>query len=375
MLNKLLEIYLNSRLDFPASFKQLVTNTIVEVDHHICVLLGGNYSPGASESEEIAECSLDLMAVHYDQPLHIFESILGDTMKYSMGLWESGASTLKEAQEAMMADLCTKMAIKDGYNILDIGCGFGSFSAYILKNYPNCTVTGLNLSQVQADYIRDMQEDPAHPLHGRCFKLVQEDFNTVRLKEKFDRIVSIGVWEHISNLDKAQGRVREFLHEDGKVFLHYIVYFEGLARMTRHPLQNTFISKHIFPAGRIWAVDDLVRHQNDLVIEKVWQLNGSNYERTMLCWLNNLRHNMSTLKDKGVDDREIKLWEFYLCLCVAIFHVNHGKYYGNAQYLLNPCIGNYTPQYTPSSPFHKVSDWTIGTRNLHQRSECVAKGC
>lgn len=342
MWNSILEMYLDSKFDFPLRIKQFLTNTLVEVDHRLCILLGNNYSPGAAESEEIADHSSELMAMHYDQPLRMFENVLGGTMKYSMGLWENGASTLEEAQEAMMADLCEKGAIEDGHSVLDIGCGFGSFAKYVLTNYPNCTVTGLTLSQVQADYIRARQEEVGHPLHGKRFRLVQEDFNTVRLKEKFDRIVSIGVWEHISNLEKAQAKVRGFLKEHGKAILHYIVYFEGLAGITNRPLQSHFVTKHVFPAGRIWAVDDLAKHQNDLAVEQVWRLNGNNYERTVLCWLTNLRRNGEQLKAAGVASRTLKLWELYFRLCIATFHANRGRYYGNAQYLLTPLIKDHS---------------------------------
>ena len=351
MFSKILEWYLNSPFDVPAAIKQSLVNWIVALDNRLCVFLSANYSPGAPESEYIAESSTELMALHYDQPLHMFEHILGSSMKYSMGLWENGASTLEEAQQAMMADLCNKGEIEDGHNILDIGCGFGSFAEYVLANYPNCTVTGLTLSRVQADYIRSRQKQADHPLHGKRFKLVQEDFNSARLKEKFDRVVSIGVWEHVSNLDKAQAKVREFLHPDGKVLLHYIVYFEALAGITKRPLQSIFVSKYIFPAGRIWSADDLPKYQNDLAVERTWQLNGMNYERTIACWLTNLRNNQNKLKKRGIERRTIKLWEFYFSTCIALFHANRGRYYGNAQYLLTPVRVQATHR-SPESALH-----------------------
>ena len=339
MWTKLLDSYIGSSFDLPAPIKQALTNSLVSLDHSICYLMGGNYSPGAPESDEIAESSSELMAAQYDQPLQIFEQFLGDSMKYSMGLWENGAGTLEAAQDAMMEDICEKMEIQDGQTILDIGCGFGSFAKHVLSKFSGCRVTGLTMSQVQANFIRGKQREHGHPFQNGRFELVQGDFNTIRINRTFDRVVSIGVWEHISNLDKAHARVRELVKGDGKVFLHFIVYFEGLARISERPLQSSFISKHIFPGGRIWSIDELGRHQKDLRIEKIWRLNGKNYERTIQCWLTNLRSNSRRLKEIGVEPRKIKLWEFYFGLCIAIFHANRGRFYGNAQYLLSPHSG------------------------------------
>ena len=336
MMTELLEMYIKSPFEIPLFLKQPMANFLVGLDNRICVLLGGNYSPGAPDSEEIAAQSSELMSVHYDQPLHIFEKFLGESMKYSMGLWEEGASTLEEAQEAMMADLCKKAGIEDGQNILDIGCGFGSFAGHVLKHFPNCTMRGLTLSKVQAAYMMAKQKERGHPLNSKRFDLVEGDFNDARFNEKSDRIVSIGVWEHITNLDKAQAKVRSFLKPNGKVLLHYITYFEPLAGITRRPLQSNLVTKHIFPAGRIWSAGELAKHQKDLAVEQTWLLNGSNYERTIKCWVDNLRRNKEKLLELGVKQETIKLWDLYFRFCVGVFHAKRGTYYGNAQYLLTP---------------------------------------
>jgi len=336
MLNEMAKKYFHSGVDIPSSLKQPLVNFLVGLDNRLCVLLGANYSPGADFSEEIAESSSKLMSVHYDQPLVMFENFLGASMKYSMGLWETGATTLEEAQDAMMADLCRKGQIEDGCDVLDIGCGFGSFAGYVLTNYPKCTVHGLTLSRVQADYIRARQKERGHVLNTRRFTLIEEDFNTVRPNKKFDRVVSIGVWEHISNMAKAQEKVRGFLKSRGKVLLHYIVYFEGLVGITKRPLQNLFVARHIFPAGRIWGAGDLAGFQEHLSIERSWLLNGSNYERTIVCWRDNLLRNIQRLRDAGMERSVLKKWELYFHLCIGIFHANQGKFYGNGQYLLKP---------------------------------------
>jgi cyclopropane-fatty-acyl-phospholipid synthase len=278
------------------------------------------------------------MSIHYDLPRGRFESLLGDSMKYSMGLWEQGAERLEEAEEAMLADLCHKAKIEDGHTILDIGCGFGSFASHALRAYPKSKVYGLTLSRVQAEYIRDKQAEAGHPLNTDRFYLIQDDLNTATFPIPFDRIISIGVFEHVSNLAKGLEKVRGFLKPDGACLLHYIVYFRALFSMVgEDPLQNPFIAKHIFPGGRIWSEQELYKYPHHLRVEQDWRLNGSNYRRTLECWLRNLNRNWDKIKaTTGLNDHVLKLWDFYFRGCVSVFRYHGGRYYGNAQYLLRP---------------------------------------
>lgn len=331
--------YFDSNYTIPGTVLQPLLNGLVNLDHWACRLFRYNVSSGRPRvSHELAEKSTELMSIHYDMPLGLFESVLGKSMKYSMGLWEEGAETLEDAQEAMLADLCEKAKIEDGHSILDIGCGFGSFAGYALKKFPNSKVYALTMSKVQAAYMRAKQTEPGHSLNSDRLYVIEEDFNSVSFSKPFDRIISIGVFEHVSNMAKGLEKMRRFLKSDGLCLLHMIVYFKVLKAMANDgPLQNPFVDKHIFPGGRIWGAGELAKHWELFKIEKSWELNGMNYRRTLESWVANLNRNWEQIKaDDGVRERTLKVWEFYLRGCVGLFGAYRGKYYGNGQYLLRP---------------------------------------
>lgn len=329
-----LERLLQMRRWPPGWLVQAALRLYLEVEHGWEVAEGKLATKPAAATTEVAERSSELMRLHYDLPLPLFAKMLGPSMKYSMALWENGERTLEEAQEAMLKDACAKAQVRDGDSVLDLGCGFGSLAAYLLRTYPNVRVTGLTLSRTQADYIRRAQEFPGHPLNSPRFRLVQADFNTVELAEKFDRVMSLGVFEHISNLDLALHKVRRFVGPGGGLFLHYIVYRP--VRPGQHTVrQSEFIQRHIFPGGRVYAFDELARHQQDFALREAWYRPGRNYRKTLECWLQNfLRRRGLIAQAARFNERTLRLWEIYLRACAATFATAGGRAFGNGQYYL-----------------------------------------
>lgn len=280
----------------------------------------------------LAEKSEALMRIHYDQPRELFEYFLGPTMKYTMALWERGARNLDEAQTAMMEDLCAKAGIQDGDNVLDIACGFGSLSTHILKRYPGCHVTAVNLSKTQCDYIAEKQFEAGHPMHTDRFRLIREDFARVHLDREYDRVFVIGLFEHIRNLRGALERLSEFLKPDGTLMLHYIAY-NHVIRALADPSTDLFFGRYIFPGGRFWHFKELFRYQDHLAVRGSWFLNGKNYKRTVREWHRNFWRNIDAIRAiPSLDDRFIRTWDLYLRFCIAAFGAVGGRNVGNGQY-------------------------------------------
>ncbi len=332
----LVDKYLSSRLTLPRPLVQALLNTYLGCYYYFDRVLQRGVSWAPQESAEIAPYSKELMATHYDMPLALFANFLGASMKYSMGLWEQGAGNLEQAQDAMMDDLCRKLGMADGQQVLDIGCGFGSFAAYVLTRFPNTKVYGLTLSRTQADYMRARQGEAGHPLNTDRFFLIEDDFNNVSFDQQLDRVVSIGVFEHISNLSRALKKIRSFISPEGLMLLHYIV-FRPVTEHASHSRPSPFIARYVFPGGRIWSERELFKHQVHFRIEDNWIFNGSNYRRTIEAWLANLLRNLDRIRaERSLEDRVLKIWEFYLRACISTFRVYKGNYYGNSQYLLKP---------------------------------------
>lgn len=330
----LAEAYING-LEVPDFILKLLFNTTTPIIIRFFPSLFVPYEWVLEETDRIAEGSQDLMKVQYNLPQDFFRIILGESSviypKYTMALWEKGASNLEEAQIHMLEDLIQKVGIKDGDNILDVGCGWGCVPNYILSRFPNVRVTGLNLSSEQCKYIRQKIQDPESQLSSERFTLYEGDFNDAKFETKFDKIISLGVFEHIGNLTKAFENLASFLKDDGKVFIHIMTI------RTPHNVSSVFTHKYIFPHGRFWNYDEIPRKNKHLNTIQRWYMNGKNYSRTYKEWLKNFDDNQATLKDLnyGMDYNKFRrIWRFYLLWFSRNFAMWNGRYNGNGQYLL-----------------------------------------
>ena len=287
------------------------------------------------ETDHLAEGSQDLMKVQYDRPQAMLNRMLGDSKiiypKYSMGLWEKGAANLEESQIHMIEDMIEKMDIQDGDNILDFGCGWGCVPNYIMSRFPNVRFTGLNLSHEQCDYMRQRMTDPESCLSSGRFTLVEGDLNDARFEEKFDKVLSVGVFCHVGNMSSAFKKIAAFLKPEGTFFLHIIT-----VRIPNN-ISSSFTHKYIFPHGRYWNFDSVPSRKADLKTVKRWYLNGTNYSQTFAAWLRNFDASHDLVKDLNYGipfARFRRIWRFYLMWLGTNFSVCNGEVNGNGQFLL-----------------------------------------
>jgi cyclopropane-fatty-acyl-phospholipid synthase len=330
----LAEAYING-LEIPDSvFRSMMQASMPILFKHAPGLLAP-YEWVLSESDRLAESSRELMKVQYDLPQAMLNQMLGDWPmiypKYSMALWEDGAADLESAQIQMIDRVIERLEIVDGDRILDFGCGWGCVPNYIMSKFPNVQFTGVNLSHHQCEYIRHKMQDPQSYLSGGRFTLHEGDLNEVQFTQKFDKILSIGVFCHIGNLTDALEKLSSLLESDGKVFLHLIT-----ARIP-NPMSSGFTHKYIFPHGRYWNYDAIPSHNRDLQTVDRWYINGMNYHQTFMTWLERFDAAQSTVEllDYGIDYAKFRrIWRFYLLLLATAFATCDGEYNGNGQYLL-----------------------------------------
>jgi cyclopropane-fatty-acyl-phospholipid synthase len=287
------------------------------------------------ESDRLAEDSQELMNVHYNLPTQLFRLMLGEGEliypKYTVALWEKGAINLEQAQIQMLDDCISKSGIKNGDEILDLGCGWGSAANYILAKFPNVKVTSLNLSHEQCQYIRQKMQDPNSYLSSDRFSLYETDFNDAKFENKFDKIIAIGLFEHIGNLTKSFQQLASLLRPNGKVFIHFI------SIRLPHNIYSPFINKYIFPRMRVWNYDAVPKIDRDLKTIDRWYINGSNYSKTLQAWLKNFDEHQEEIKtlDFGMNYSKFRrIWRLYLLWCIAYFDACNGEVLGNGQYLM-----------------------------------------
>ena len=219
------ESYING-LEVPDPVLRSLFDTCMPIFFQYFPSLLAPYEWVLEETDHVAEGSRELMKLQYDLPQGMLNRMLGNGKliypKYSMGLWEKGALDLEQSQMHMIDDMIEKLDIQDGDNILDFGCGWGCVPNYILSKFPNVRFTGLNLSHEQSEYMRQKMQDPESYLSSGRFTLVEGDLNDAQFEEKFDKILSVGVFCHIGNLTNAFRKLASFLKPEGKFFLHLI---------------------------------------------------------------------------------------------------------------------------------------------------------
>jgi cyclopropane-fatty-acyl-phospholipid synthase len=330
----LAEAYVNG-LEIPDEVLRALVRTCMPVLFRYFPALLVPYEWVLKETDHVAEGAQDLIKIHYDLPQAMLNTMIGEGQliypKYTMALWEKGASNLEAAQIDMLDDVIDKLGIQDGDNILDLGCGWGCAANYILSKFPNAKVTGLNLSHEQCEYMRRKMQDPESYLSSGRFTLCEMDFNDAQFEKEFDKIAIIGLFEHVGNLTKALEKVASFLKQDGKVFIHFIT-----VRIPNN-FSTVFTHKYVFPHGRYWNYDEIPKHNTHLKTVQRWYINGSNYYKTSVVWLHNFDENQATLKNLsyGMDYAKFRrLWRFYLIVLGTILDSCNGEYNGNGQYLM-----------------------------------------
>ena len=241
--------------------------------------------------------------VHYDLGNDFYEAMLDPRMTYTCAYWKS-ASTLAQAQDAKLALICRKLGLKPGMRVLDIGCGWGSFMGYATQHY-GVTCVGVTISKAQAEWARRRYPNPALE-----FRL--QDYRET--SGQFDRIVSIGMFEHVGR--KNHRTFVEMAHrclaDDGLFLLH------SIGQNERSTVTNPWIHKYIFPNGDLPSlahIGDAV--QNLFVVEDVHSF-GADYDRTLMAWHANFEAAWPRFSDQ-LGERFRRMWRYYLLSCAGAF--------------------------------------------------------
>ncbi len=224
---------------------------------------------------------------HYELPPEFFSLILGPRRKYSSCFYALGANTLAEAEEvALSRSRPAHAGLHNGQDVLELGCGWGSLSLWMAERFPKSHITSVSNSAPQRLYI----EEQARARNLTNLKVITADMNDFTIGTRFDRVVSVEMFEHMANWRGLLSRVRGWLKPDGKLFIHIFTHEKAPYRFD-HRDENDWIGQHFFTGG-IMPSHDLIQHFPDLFsVEKDWRWNGLHYRRTAMDWLANYDKN------------------------------------------------------------------------------------
>lgn len=248
--------------------------------------------------------SKEVAVKHYDLGNELYQSMLDSNMCYSCGYWKR-AATLEEAQLDKMELICQKLMLQPGMKLLDIGCGWGGLAKYAAERY-GVEVVGITLSQEQKKLADER-------CRGLPIKILLQDYRDLP-PQQFDRIVSVGMFEHVGykNYRQFMQITANHLKDEGIFLLHTIGSNSTAIR------GDYWISKYIFPNGMLPSIQQIGRCTEDLFIMEDWHNIGADYDKTLMAWHENFNRNWPKLQHM-YDQRFYRMWNYYLLACAATF--------------------------------------------------------
>ncbi len=270
----------------------------------------------AMRNAPIAVATKEANEQHYELPTEFFKMCLGKHLKYSSCYYINGDETLSQAESDMLALTAKRAELTDGQDILEFGCGWGSLSLYMATQFPRSRITAVSNSRTQKLYI-DAQ---AKERGLNNLEIITCDMNIFTTEKRFDRIVSVEMFEHMRNWDALLFKASSFLKPQGKLFIHIFTH-RDFAYFYDHEDESDFIGRYFFTGG-IMPSDDLLLYFQDFIkIEDHWQVNGTHYAKTARAWLANMDSHKASilplLKATYGAKEYIKWWHYWRIFYMA----------------------------------------------------------
>lgn len=274
-------------------------------------------------------------AQHYEVPVDFFRAVLGPRLKYSSCFWPAGVETLAEAESEMLRLTCERAQLEDGMSVLDLGCGWGSLSFWILEQYPHARVVAVTNSQLQREHV-ERERARRFGAHGPL-EVVLADVNGLDLGRRFDRVVSVEMVEHVRNHRRLLERVAAHLTADGALFVHHFSH-----RRFAYAFDRSWMARRFFSGGTMPSHDLLDHVAGSLRVADSWVVPGTHYARTARAWLANLDARRTAVgaalgTASGVPAEVwIDRWRVFFLACEELFAFRAGREWHVSHVLARP---------------------------------------
>jgi cyclopropane-fatty-acyl-phospholipid synthase len=272
---------------------------------------------------------------HYEVPAEFYALALGHRRKYSSAYFPLGVNTLNDAEDAMLKLTCERAQLSDGIKILELGCGWGSLTLWMAEKYPNAQIVGVSNSASQREYI--LGEAATRGLSN--VRILTADINSFSTDEKFDRVVSVEMFEHLRNWGVIFERIRTWLNEDGKLFFHIFTHKVHAYEYETEGTSN-WLGKYFFTGGMMPSDSLPLYFADHFSIENHWRLPGTHYGKTAEGWYSNLLVNREKAEEvfaRTYPNENPKVWferwKIFFLACAEMFALRGGSEWLVSHYL------------------------------------------
>ena len=305
-------------------------NTELQQEHLMNLIADLKGSP-------IAVNTPDANAQHYEVPTKFYQYCLGKHLKYSCGYWKEGVTELDTSEADMLELTCNRAELKNGQDVLELGCGWGSLSLYMSAKYPESNFTVVSNSRTQKIYIDEQAKQRNIP----NLAVITADMNNFSIDKTFDRVVSVEMFEHMRNYELLMKKVASLLKPAGKLFVHIFTH-KNLAYKFEVKDESDWMSKYFFTGG-IMPSDDLLLYFNkDMSIENHRHVSGLHYAKTSEAWLVNMdKHKkeiMPIFENTYGKANAVKWWVYwrlFYMACAELWKYKNGEEWIVSHYLFN----------------------------------------
>jgi cyclopropane-fatty-acyl-phospholipid synthase len=304
-------------------------NNASEQQRHLMALV--NYL----NENPIAVNTADANEQHYEVPTEFYKMVLGKHLKYSSGYWEKGAKNLDESEKDMLELTCQRAKLTNGQDILELGCGWGSLTLFMADKYPDSQIIAVSNSRTQKKHI----DAEAEKRGFKNVNVITADINQFEIDKRFDRIVSVEMFEHMRNYRTLFSKIYNWLKPEGQLFVHIFTH-NKYAYLFEVKNETDWMAKYFFTGG-IMPSDNLLFYFTDsFQIKDHWIVEGRNYEKTSNAWLEKMDRNKDEIlklfsKTYG-EENKIKWWVYwrvFFMSCAELWGFKNGSEWFVSHYL------------------------------------------